>query len=211
LKQTIEKLGNIEVVTKATKFGEFNILPYEDLKTFKEGDLECTLPIFTHVRGALPPHVKPEIDLSVFAKYPIVWAGDLHNQHAQENIVYCGSPFNTSFTKERSSKGCIIIDTDHIMYEFVDFKLPFLLKNPEGQVLVGDHVITEVEGTPEELALVSGENIVKKAKHTSQAEINLKDMSIEEEVNIYLTKVMGIKDTGEILDELSNLPKAVSL
>ncbi|MEK9955128.1 MAG: hypothetical protein VW577_06940, partial [Pelagibacteraceae bacterium] len=58
----------------------FNILPYNELH--RKGSIEqfdTSYPMFTHVRGAIPPHVTPEVDLERFADFPIVFAGDLHS------------------------------------------------------------------------------------------------------------------------------------
>ena len=55
-------------------------------------------PLFTHVRGEIPPHVKPEVDLDRFEDFPVVFAGDLHaHSNTQRNIVYPRSPMTTSF------------------------------------------------------------------------------------------------------------------
>ena len=60
----------------------------------REGSIEkfiSTAPLFTHVRGEIPPHVKPEVDLDRFEDFPIVFAGDLHaHSNSQRNIVYPG-------------------------------------------------------------------------------------------------------------------------
>ena len=54
--------------------------------------------LFTHVRGEIPPHVVPEVDLERFDKFKTVFAGDLHaHENTQRNIVYPGSPMTTSF------------------------------------------------------------------------------------------------------------------
>ena len=34
-------------------------------------------PLFTHVRGEIPPHVKPEVDLDRFNDFPVVFAGKI--------------------------------------------------------------------------------------------------------------------------------------
>ena len=58
--------------------------------------------MFTHVRGEIPPHVKPEVDLDMFEDFPVVFAGDLHaHSNTQRNIVYPGSPMTTSFHRSK--------------------------------------------------------------------------------------------------------------
>ena len=56
----------------------YSILPYADLH--KKGSIENvrTDYLFTHVRGEIPPHVVPEVDLERFSKFKTVFAGDLH-------------------------------------------------------------------------------------------------------------------------------------
>ncbi|WP_227495548.1 hypothetical protein, partial [Pseudomonas aeruginosa] len=76
---------------------EFYVVPYSYIKKKSTWDNLPAVPVFTHVRGEIPPHVKPEIDLSWLEKFPFVFAGDLHShQNTQGNIVYPGSPMTTS-------------------------------------------------------------------------------------------------------------------
>jgi hypothetical protein len=51
----------------------FSILPYCDLH--KKNSIEMlnkNFPVFTHVRGEIPPHVQPEVDLERFARFPSI-------------------------------------------------------------------------------------------------------------------------------------------
>jgi hypothetical protein len=93
----------------------FSILPYCDLH--KKSSIEMlnkSLPVFTHVRGEIPPHVTPEVDLDRFKRFPIVFAGDLHSHsNCQQNIVYPGSPMTTSFHRSKVATGVITIDTEY--------------------------------------------------------------------------------------------------
>ena len=55
----------------------FGVLPYADLHRKNAIELfDPKKPLFTHVRGEIPPHVKPEVDLDRFEDFPVVFAGD---------------------------------------------------------------------------------------------------------------------------------------
>ena len=81
----------------------FGILPYADLHQKNSIEkFDTSKPLFTHVRGEIPPHVKPEVDLDRFEDFPVVFAGDLHaHNNTQRNIVYPGSPMTTSFHRNK--------------------------------------------------------------------------------------------------------------
>ena len=70
-------------------------------------------PLYTHVRGEIPPHVTPEVDLDRFNDFPVVYAGDLHSHsNTQRNIVYPGSPMTTSFHRDVVKTGYLLIDEE---------------------------------------------------------------------------------------------------
>ena len=99
LKRVTEELNpHVKVVDETTEYHHnYSILPYADLH--KKNSIEDidTDYLFTHVRGEIPPHVTPEVDLERFDKFKIVFAGDLHaHENTQRNIVYPGSPMTTS-------------------------------------------------------------------------------------------------------------------
>ena len=72
---------------------------------------DTSKPLFTHVRGEIPPHVKPEVELDRFEDFPVVFAGDLHaHSNTQKNIVYPGSPMTTSFHRKEVKTGYILIN-----------------------------------------------------------------------------------------------------
>ena len=59
----------------------------------------------------VPPHVHSEVDLSIFKKFPVVFAGDLHSHsNCQENIVYPGSPMSITFHRNKIENGYLIIE-----------------------------------------------------------------------------------------------------
>lgn len=118
-----------------------DFLPYCELKNFakepEKYDPGSKL-LFTHVRGEIPPHVKPEVDLSLFDKWEKVYAGDLHSvTNSQRNISYPGSPMSTSRARTipKATHGCYLIDADSLAHEWIslDGKLPHLLRLPLGQ------------------------------------------------------------------------------
>ena len=52
----------------------FGVLPYADLHRKNSIELfDPKKPLFTHVRGEIPPHVKPEVDLDRFEDFPVVF------------------------------------------------------------------------------------------------------------------------------------------
>lgn len=129
------KLFNIvDEYCSIPNFADF--LPYRQLKEFAKtpDKFEAKNKIlFTHVRGEIPPHVQPEIDLSLFDKWNKVFAGDLHDvKLSQRNIFYPGSPLSTSRSRSipKATHGAFRIDTDtneHTWYSFDD-TFPHLLR-----------------------------------------------------------------------------------
>ena len=74
-----------------------DFIPYTHLKTFRQETFRKDI-LCTHVRGSIPPHVVPEIDLSLFDRWKTVLAGDLHAyENSQGNILYPGSPLSITF------------------------------------------------------------------------------------------------------------------
>lgn len=108
-----------------------DFIPFNRLKQFeKEGNsaLNSEL-LITHVRGCIPPHVTPEVDLNIFNRWKLVLAGDLHSHsNSQRNIVYPGSPLTTSFYRTKPKKGILKVDLDTLGIEFIDLNLPALIK-----------------------------------------------------------------------------------
>jgi DNA repair exonuclease SbcCD nuclease subunit len=108
-----------------------DFLPYCKLKAFEKNgnDKFDNNILITHVRGEIAPHVTPEVDLSIFDKWKLVLAGDLHSHsNSQRNIVYPGSPLTTSFYRNKPKKGILKVDLDTLGVEFIDLNLPALIK-----------------------------------------------------------------------------------
>lgn len=194
--------------------GIFDIIPYNKLKEFAPNDFSNNI-LFTHVRGAIPPHVKPEVDLSLFNNWKLVVAGDLHSHsNSQLNIVYPGSPLTTSFHRGTVTTGVLIIDTESISYDFIPLELPQLIRKT---VQVGEptiatdyhHTVYEVEGDMSELGELDDNVLVdrKVVKRSIETQLILEaEMSLEEEVSEYLKYILKLDESTvvDVLEELSN-------
>ena len=183
----------------------FGILPYADLH--RKDSIEkfnASHALFTHVRGEIPPHVKPEVDLDRFEDFPIVFAGDLHaHSNTQRNIVYPGSPMTTSFHRTEVSTGYLLINPDDWSWMWEPFDLPQLIRktvSDPAEMIPTDfhHTIYEIEGDMQELAVVKNSELLDKKviKRSSEAALVMdKDMSIQDELAEYLTYILEISET----------------
>ena len=180
----------------------YGILPYADLH--RKDSIEQfnkAHPLFTNVRGEIPPHVKPEIDLERFDAFPIVFAGDLHSHsNTQRNIVYPGSPMTTSFHRNEVKTGYLLINEKDWSWFWEEFHLPQLIRktvsDPQDMIPTEyHHTIYELEGDIQELAGVKNSYLLDKkvVKRNSEASLIIdKDMSIEEELVEYLSYILEI-------------------
>lgn len=213
---------NVKIVDKIYKNDKFSILPYCELHNKEwESKIDKKLPLFTHVRGEIPPHVKPEIDLEKLAEFPIVFAGDLHSHsNSQKNIVYPGSPMTTSFHRSKVETGALIIEDD-FDWSWVRFKLPQLLRvtvtNPKEMIATEyDHTIYELEGDLSELSSVKNVELLDKKVVKRQTETSLylnKNMTIEEELVEYLTYILEIPNEkiSKIVSAFNDYTKKTNL
>ena len=170
----------------------FQILPYGYLHSKGVFDmLNSGIPLFTHVRGEIPPHVTPEVPLENFDKFPVVFAGDLHSHsNTQRNIVYPGSPMTVEFHRNKVSTGYIIIETDDWSWEWGEFDLPQLIRKKvshksEMVKTERDHTIYELEGDLQDLAAVENSELLDKkvVRRSTDAALILDDgLTIEEEL-----------------------------
>tara|TARA_B100001093_G_scaffold505620_1_gene563242 strand:+ start:399 stop:1358 length:960 start_codon:yes stop_codon:yes gene_type:complete len=199
----------------------YGILPYADLH--RKGAIEHfnkTQPLFTHVRGEIPPHVKPEIDLSLLEDFPIVFAGDLHSHsNTQQNIVYPGSPMTTSFHRNLVKTGYILINENNWEWMWEEFHLPQLIRKTvksEEDMVPTDfhHTIYEIEGDIQDLATIKNSELLDKKVVVRKSETSLimsKEMTIQEELMEYLTYILQINEDkvpdiiGTYNDYASNL------
>ena len=210
----------VEIIDETTEYEWGTILPYADLH--KKGFIEkCNInkPLYTHVRGEIPPHVTPEVDLDRFDAFPVVYAGDLHSHtNTQRNIVYPGSPMTTSFHRDIVKTGYLLIDGDE--WSWKQFDLPQLIRktvtDPEDMVQTEfHHTIYEIEGDVADLASVKNSDLLDKkvVKRSTEATLNLKDLTIEEELAEYLSAILDLNDEKiqQIMGVFSDYSKNATL
>jgi DNA repair exonuclease SbcCD nuclease subunit len=180
----------------------FNVLPYADLH--RENSIEsfsASMPLFTHVRGEIPPHVKPEVDLDRFDAFPVIFAGDLHaHSNTQRNIVYPGSPMTTSFHRNEVETGYLLINDKNWSWMWEKFNLPQLLRktvtSPDEMIPSEfHHTIYELEGDIQDLSKVKNSDLLDKkvVKRSTEATLVLdKEMSVSEELAEYLEYILEL-------------------
>lgn len=217
LKQVTSKI-NDQVIILDDFHSEENIdfIPYNKLKDYRPGDHDFQGDILcTHVRGEIPPHVKPEVDLQIFDRWKVVLAGDLHSyDNCQRNILYPGSPVTTSFHRTLVDTGVIILDSDTLEHTWVRLEVPQLIRKT---VKAGEptpptdyhHTVYEVEGDLSELSVLEDSEFVDKKvsrKETDTALILDPEFSLQDEVREYLTYILQVNDSSisRALQELNN-------
>jgi DNA repair exonuclease SbcCD nuclease subunit len=201
--------SKVKIIDNILQTSTFSILPYCELYSKDwEFKLDKKIPLFTHVRGEIPPHVKPEIDLNRFNDFSVVFAGDLHSHsNSQRNIVYPGSPMTTSFHRSKVETGGIIIESD-LDWSWVRFKLPQLLRTTitsTKQMIATeyDHTIYELEGDLSDLSNTKQNDLLDKkiVKKSSESSLYLsKNMTIEEELIEYLSYILQLPE-----DKINNI------
>lgn len=184
--------------------GEIDFIPYNKLKEYHPADVDFHSRVLcTHVRGEIPPHVKPEVDLSMFDRWEVVLAGDLHSyENSQRNILYPGSPVTTSFHRNKVSTGVILLDTKTLDHEFIELNLPQLIKKTlkAGETPVPtifDHTVYDIEGDMAELASIEDTELIDKkiSKRSTDTSLILEpDMALEVEVKEYLTYILELPE-----------------
>ena len=200
----INPLVNVVDISYVDEDLGFGVLPYADLH--RKGSIEhfdTSMPLFTHVRGEIPPHVKPEVDLERFNDFPVVFAGDLHaHSNTQRNIVYPGSPMTTSFHRQEVETGYILINPKDWSWNWWPFTLPQLIRKTvtkaEDMVPTNyHHTIYEIEGDIQELATVENSELLDKKVIKRNTETSLvieKDMTLEDELVEYLNYILQIPE-----------------
>ena len=193
----------VTIIDETTEFEWGTILPYADLH--KKGAIEAcdsSKPLYTHVRGEIPPHVVPEVDLERFDKFKTVFAGDLHaHENTQRNIVYPGSPMTTSFHRNRVKTGALLIDKDW-SWTWHEFDLPQLIRktvtDPDDMLQTYfDHTIYELEGDVQDLAKIKNSELLDKKVVRRQVEATLNltsEMTISDELVVYLRDILNLDD-----------------
>ena len=204
LKRVTEELNpKVKVITETFYLHDWAILPYADLH--RKGsieDIDDVDYLFTHVRGEIPPHVVPEVDLERFDKFKTVFAGDLHaHENTQRNIVYPGSPMTTSFHRNVVKTGYLLIDDDW-SWTWHEFDLPQLIRktveDPDEMIPTDfHHTIYELEGDVQDLAKVKNSDLLDKkvVKREVEATLSLHgDMTIGDELGVYLKEILSLDD-----------------
>ena len=223
LKRVTKELNpKVTVVTETFYLHDWAILPYADLHRKNSiEDIDDVDYLFTHVRGEIPPHVTPEVDLERFDKFRTVFAGDLHaHENTQRNIVYPGSPMSTSFHRNTIKTGYLVIDDDW-NWTWHEFNLPQLYRktvtNPDEMIpTMFDHTIYEIEGDVTDLANIKNSELLDKKllRKTSESTLALqKEMSIEEELVLYFTEVLNLDETkiSKIIGVFNDYSKEVEV
>lgn len=199
----------VSVIDDVTTINGIDIVPFCKLHSTDFSKIKKSKILMTHVRGNIPPHVKAEIDLEKLKSWEIVLAGDLHNhENTQLNIIYPGSPVTTSFHRTEVRTGVVILDTETLTWEFNELKLPQLIRKRVSdldsvQETFFNHTIYEVEGDLVQLGNVKESKLIDKKiiKRKSEATLQLKDLTIEEEIKLYMSNILKIKaeDIARIL------------
>ena len=203
LKRVTEELNpHVKVITETYYEDNWAILPYADLHRKKSIEEISAEYLFTHVRGEIPPHVVPEVDLERFDKFKTVFAGDLHaHENTQRNIVYPGSPMTTSFHRNEVTTGYLTID-DNMQWTWHQFDLPQLIRktveDPDEMIPTDfHHTIYELEGDVQDLAKVKNSDLLDKkvVKREVEATLSLHgDMTIGDELGVYLKEILSLDD-----------------
>jgi len=201
-KATSDVNGLVEVIDTTYVEDDWAILPYADLH--RKGSIESIEAdiLFTHVRGEIPPHVVPEVELERFDKFTTVFAGDLHaHENTQRNIVYPGSPMTTSFHRNRVKTGALLINDDW-SWTWHELNLPQLIRktvsDPNEMIQTDfDHTIYELEGDVQDLAKIKNSELLDKkvVKREVEATLNLtSEMSISDELVVYLQDILNLDE-----------------
>ena len=233
VKKTTTFLTNLKAVSNAinhnvhiiddfdTRHG-MDFIPYNKLKEYHPADVDFHSRILvTHVRGEIPPHVKPEVPLTLFERWDVVLAGDLHSyENSQLNILYPGSPMSTSFHSNPVDTGVIVLDTDTLEHEFIALGLPQMLRKTiqAGDLMPTtpyDHTIYEVEGDMSQLQDVANHELLDKkvSKRTVDVALMLEpDMTLGQELGEYLRYILQLNDdaVGEVLEEFHAMEAKLS-
>lgn len=203
LRSEIERSTNFKVLGSNAYGKDFDVVDYPNIHApyVKHNDV-C----FTHVRGAIEPHVKPEVDLSIFSEYRAVFAGDLHsNENSQLNIFYPGSPLTTSFHRTRATKsnGMYLINTEPLSYDWINLShLPQLIRktvtSTEEMVATDyDYTIYEVEGSIVDLMGMENMDLLDKKINnvvTKDSKLELKTLSLNAQMQLYLKEIQHLPE-----------------
>jgi hypothetical protein len=209
LKEVVNRLNPLVIIIDDYyTLGNVDFIPYNKLKEW-EKDPDNTFVslhnnvLCTHVRGNIEPHVKAEVDLSLFERWKTVLAGDLHSySNSQRNILYPGSPVTTSFHRNLVDTGVIIFDTDTHNHTWKKLEVPQLIRKTikAGAPMPATdyhHTIYEVEGDMSELSNMENSELLDKKVVNRDTDTTLildPSMNILEEVEEYARYVLQLND-----------------
>ncbi len=207
LKTVTNKINESVAIIDDYYSDEFvDIIPYNRLKDFEKDPTSFVRKnriLCTHVRGEIPPHVKPEVNLEIFDQWDMVLAGDLHSyDNCQRNILYPGSPVTTSFHRNLVDTGLIVVDTDTFSHVWKKIEVPQLIRKTvkAGEPMVATdyhHTVYEVEGDMSELSGVEDNELIDKKivkRETDTALILAPELTLSEEVSEYLRYVLNLNE-----------------
>jgi len=193
----------VEIVDDYMSIENIDIIPYNRLKEFNPYDFSGNV-LMTHVRGEIPPHVHPEVNLDKFERWKVVLAGDLHSHdNCQKNIVYPGSPVTTSFHRNPVDTGVILFDSTTLDWSWLTIRMPQLLRqtvsHPDQMIKTGfHHTIYELEGDVTDLSKIDGDTELldkKVVKRSTEIALDLLECkTVEEELFEYLTQVLELNE-----------------
>lgn len=217
LKQVTNRLNDqVQIIDDFYSIDNMDFIPYNKLKEYNPADIDMHGDIlFTHVRGEIPPHVKPEVNLDIFSRWQTVLAGDLHSyENCQRNILYPGSPVTTSFHRNRVDTGVIIFDTVAMDHEWRKLNMPQLIRKTVGvhdpkPPTDFDHTIYQVEGDMQELGELEDSELIDRKVLKRDTDIALmldSEMSLSQEVGEYLRYILTLPETtiDSVLKELQH-------
>lgn len=198
--------SKVVIIDDYFSLDDIDFIPYNKLKEYTPADVDMHGRILvTHVRGEIPPHVKPEVPLSIFERWDVVLAGDLHSyENSQLNILYPGSPMSTSFHRNSITNGVIVLDTETLTHDWIPLDLPQLIRKTirAGEAMPATdyhHTIYEVSGDLAELGTVENTQLLDKKITTRETDVALMldpDMSMAEELKEYLTYILQLKESS---------------
>lgn len=202
--EPLQELLDITLIEEFSSYDGFDILPYNVLKAHKWSPVNGLC--FTHVRGNIGGMVESEIPLEWLSGWEMVIAGDLHNTDmSQANIIYPGSPLNTSFSRTRESvaHGALIVDTVDVSAKWVSLDhLPQLIKltitdKKDIKPTDYDHTVYELEGDLESLKGVKKDPLLSKTINvvkSKDAVIDTRGMSVTE---VFVAYWKGVEKLGD--------------
>ncbi len=220
LKTVSNKMNKyVTVLDTYLSIENMDFIPYNLLKEYHPQNIDFHGDIlFTHVRGEIPPHVKPEVPLSLFERWKFVFAGDLHSHsNSQLNIVYPGSPVTTSFHRSEVDTGVIMLDSETLLWEWIKLEVPQLIRKT---IKAGEempkteyhHTMYEVTGDISELGKVEHSELIDKKlvkRSTDCALILDPEATMQEELVEYLRYIVELNDQAieDVLKEYNNNSK----